>query len=332
MILFGKGKQAEKDLRARFADDKFAEWEAQVIDALDVDFSLVRREIHSLEEFEQQLKTPFLANAQKIFYRGERVDERSRPLIPTIFRNRQALFGDGDAVAKVTADFVYDFYSRDGSYMHLYEKVMDAHPRQDLYRLFAFSQHYLDVSPFVDFTKSLYVALSFALKNRKSFEAPLVLYTVKILDDDNYTQSIVTANQWLADYKVYVFRRREDYIKNLIQGGAAGLRQMLAQMEREGEDLAQMGNAPSAKLIDIPTNDLMRYQQGVFLLLTNFSLKFNGYPTKNIREDFEVTKWILDAEICPALLKMIEAEAPWYNYECLLDVKTGFEKAAKFGL
>ena len=59
---------------------------------------------------------------------------------------------------------------------------------------------------------------------------------------------------------------------------------------------------------------------------------FNGYPTKNIREDFEVTKWILDAQICPALLQMIEQEAPWYNYDCLLDVKTGFEKAAKFDL
>ena len=29
---------------------------------------------------------------------------------------------------------------------------------------------------------------------------------------------------------------------------------------------------------------------------------------------------------------MIEWEAPWYNYDCLLDVKTGFEKAAKFDL
>lgn len=28
-----KAKQTEKDLRTRFADDKFAEWEAQVIDA-----------------------------------------------------------------------------------------------------------------------------------------------------------------------------------------------------------------------------------------------------------------------------------------------------------
>ena len=76
-----KAKQTEKDLRTRFADDKFAEWEAQVIDALDVDFSLVRREVHTMEEFEQQLKAPSLENKEKIFYRGERVDDRARPLM-----------------------------------------------------------------------------------------------------------------------------------------------------------------------------------------------------------------------------------------------------------
>ena len=319
-----KEKQTEKDLRTRFADDKFAEWEAQVIDALDVDFSLVRREVHTMEEFEQQLKVPFLENKEKIFYRGERVDDRARPLIPTIFRNRQALFDNGDAVAKVTADFVYDFYSRD------YQKGLQLYSSGVL--IMDKCADLLDVSPFVDFTKSLYVSLSFALKNRQVYPAPLALYTVKIRDEGDYTESLATANAWLEDYKVYVFRRREDYIKSLMQSGAAGLRQMLRQMERERQDMVLMGNAPSAKLIGIPTNDLMRYQQGVFLLLTDFSLMFNGYPTKNIREDFEVTKWILDAEICPALLQMIEREAPWYNYDCLLDVKTGFEKAAKFDL
>ncbi len=59
-----------------------------------------------------------------------------------------------------------------------------------------------------------------------------------------------------------------------------------------------MGNAPSATLIGIPTNDLMRYQQGVFLLLTDFffSLRCSmAIPPRIFREDFEVTKWILDA-------------------------------------
>ena len=77
MHFITKAKQTEKDLRTRFADDKFAEWEAQVIDALDVDFSLVRREVHTMEEFEQQLKAPFLENKEKILPR--RAGGRSCP-------------------------------------------------------------------------------------------------------------------------------------------------------------------------------------------------------------------------------------------------------------
>lgn len=65
MHFITKAKQTEKDLRTRFADDKFAEWEAQVIDALDVDFSLVRREVHTMEEFEQQLKAPFWSTKKR---------------------------------------------------------------------------------------------------------------------------------------------------------------------------------------------------------------------------------------------------------------------------
>lgn len=118
-----KAKQTEKDLRTRFADDKFAEWEAQVIDALDVDFSLVRREVHTMEEFEQQLKAPFLENKEKIFYRGERVDDRARPLIPTIFRNRQALFDNGDAVAKVTKCGLSGWYV-DAPATHVYTNIV----------------------------------------------------------------------------------------------------------------------------------------------------------------------------------------------------------------
>ena len=47
MHFIKKAKQTEKDLRTRFADDKFAEWEAQVIDALDVDFSGAPRGAHN---------------------------------------------------------------------------------------------------------------------------------------------------------------------------------------------------------------------------------------------------------------------------------------------
>ncbi|MCD7797531.1 MAG: hypothetical protein LUG95_08055 [Clostridiales bacterium] len=40
--------------------------------------------------------------------------------------------------------------------------------------------------------------------------------------------------------------------------------------------------SPTAKLIDIPTNDLMKYQQGVFLLLNKFSIIDSNYLTKAV--------------------------------------------------
>lgn len=333
MKFFDKDKidriNLEKEKISRLQDEKIADFEAQIMGQLDVDFSLVEQRVHTMEEFESQLKAPFLQHSGNIFYRGERVNDRSRPLIPTIFRNRNALFDSGEAVAEVDADFVYDYYSRVGDYLALYKRVMDENPQASMYRLCAFSQHYLDVSPFVDFTKSLYVSLSFALKNRKVYQDNLVLYTVKIINEADYTQEESVANRWLKDYRVYVFRRREDYIRELISGGGRQLRQMMQQMDKEKLELFKIGNSPSAKLISIPTNDLMRYQQGVFLLLTDFKLMFDAYPTKSIRDDFEVTKWIISKDICPQLLELVNTEAPWYSYDCLLDVKKAFQKAAR---
>ena len=51
--------------------------------------------------------------------------------------------------------------------------------------------------------------------------------------------------------------------------------------------------SPTGKLIDIATNDLMKFQQGVFLLLSDFNLVNRLYLTKNVRNSFKITKYIL---------------------------------------
>lgn len=325
-------KNIENEIISKFRDEKFSDLEAQIINQLDVDFSLVKQEIKTMQQFDSLLKSPFLKKDKKIFYRGERVNDRSRPLIPTILRNRDALFDKDDVIADVDADFIFDYYSRLGDYIDLYEKVMAPAKKDEMYRLCAFSQHYLDISPFVDFTKSLYVALSFGLKNRSEYKDDLVLYTVQIIDENDYTEDEATANRWLEAYHVYVFKRREEYVRDVLSGKAGNLLSAVRQVEQEKESLLKMGTSPSAKMIDIPTNDLMRFQQGVFLMLTDFKLVFENYPTKSIRNDFNVTKWIINKELCPKLLKMIEKEAPWYSYDCLLDVKKAFSKAAESSL
>lgn len=46
--------------------------------------------------------------------------------------------------------------------------------------------------------------------------------------------------------------------------------------------------------IDVPTNTRMKFQQGVFMLLTDFQLFNDTYLTKNIRDSFEINKYIID--------------------------------------
>ena len=46
----------------------------------------------------------------------------------------------------------------------------------------------------------------------------------------------------------------------------------------------------------------MKFQQGVFMLLTDFQLFNDTYFTKNIRDSFEINKYIIDKEICPVLV------------------------------
>lgn len=73
-----------------------------------------------------------------------------------------------------------------------------------LYEICSFAQHYYHLSPLIDFTKSLYPSLSFALKDRKIFNDDIVLYVLKLRDMEDYTQDIKVADEWLKDLNVYV--------------------------------------------------------------------------------------------------------------------------------
>ena len=78
--------------------------------------------------------------------------------------------------------------------------------------------------------------------------------------------------------------------------------------------------SPVAKLIDIPTNDLMKYQQGVFLLLNNFSLVDSMYLTKSVRRGFVIKKYIINGALCGELKSYLAANAPQYRYKCLMNI------------
>ena len=51
------------------------------------------------------------------------------------------------------------------------------------------------------------------------------------------------------------------------------------------------------------------------------------YLTKNVRSSFKITKYILSKDICADLVRMIAAEAPWYRFSRLLEIKDGLNAA-----
>lgn len=313
------GDLMEKRLNALSEFNKALEYE------LDLDFSVSEKHINSIEEFEKLLKKPFNEKSKMIFYRGERINDPSRPLVPTLLRNRELLMKDDELIVDIDSRFLREFYANKGQFLSVYEKVFSKVSQYRLYELCSFCQHYLNISPFIDFTKSLYVAVSFALKGRKEIDRDFVIYTAEISNSDYYTKDIVVAECWLNDYKVSVFNSADEIFNfKSIRFSPSAVKKAKQAFENRAKEIY-----PKAKLIDIPTNDLVKYQQGVFLMLTDFSLVHKSYLTKNLREDFLITKYVVDKSLCSELGKMISSEAPWYEYDCLLDIKTAMQKAVK---
>ena len=284
---------------------------------LDFDFHLDKKRITSVSEFEENLLKPYL-QGERIFYRGERKDDITRPLLPSIFRKKEFLFSSANRVNLVNADFLYSYYSKLGDYLKLYESIVGKADVNKMYSFLAFSQHYLGISPLIDFSKSPYSALSFALKDREEYKEDILIYTLEIKDDSDYTNSIETADRWIKDYSVLVFR---DITRLDIESPFEALEDYKTILENaKGKKSPFDMNTPSAKLIDVPTNDLMRYQQGVFLLLDDFSLVGKQYLTKKIRDDFNVKKWLISKDICPELYKMLLDENPYYSYKYITNL------------
>lgn len=281
-------------------------------DSLDFDYSVGEIYVDSMETFQKELMNPFKDPTRHIYYRGERVSQLNRPLLPTMYRDKGTLLKGNNYHVEVDSDYLLDYYRSYGGYVDLYNATFGNAGKYRLYDLCAFSQHYLNNSPLIDFTKSLYVALSFGLKEKTAFEDDGVIYAVEIEDlNNNYTTDKVVAECWLNDYhvSVYDFSRSED---------SPEMRAAKAQAQR---------TSPTAKLIDIATNDLMKFQQGVFLLLSDFSLVNRLYLTKNVRDSVNIKKYILSKDICADLVAMVANDTPWYRFSQLLEIKDGIHSA-----
>lgn len=292
-------------------------------DVFDVSFSVSEIQIDSMDSFLKRLDKPFREN-ENIYYRGERINTASRRLIPTYLRNDKPCFSDRtEKLINLNSRTLYDFYMGNKQFSTVYSTLYGEASVDKMYNMTAFAQHYLDISPFIDFSKSLYVAVSFALKGREKAQDNFVIYTAYDIGDDDTTSDINEVNLWLENYNVNIVNtaKVEEINKFLTDRQLRKLPDIrnLQTGIKKLEDIFN-GVSPTAKLIDIPTNDLMKYQQGVFLLLNDFSLVDSQYLTKTIRQSFVINKYVIDKNLCSELREYIIKNAPQYRYECLMDI------------
>lgn len=300
---------------------------AKINENLDYDFSTVSRRIETMAEFDELIMTDFHSGRQ-LFYRGERINDKSRHLLPTMLRNSKQFSSDNDlGIVHFDSQFLLNYYSGLGNFVNVFSSTMGKVDVDNLYEICAFAQHYCHFSPLIDFTKSVYPSLSFALKDREMFEEDIILYTLELRDKEDYTNDINVANQWLKNLSVYACHFDEKYLKKAIRE-MINNKQLTSMPEEFKLYLEQLTSLPSprARLIDVPTNTRMKFQQGVFLLLTDFHFT-NTYFTKSVRDQFSITKFIISKDICPDILKMIHTDTPWYSYKYLMDVEGAFKEA-----
>lgn len=300
----------------------------RISENLDFDFSAVSKRIETMDEFNELIMNDFL-NGKRLFYRGERIDDPNRHLLPTMLRHSKELLKDSDlGIIHIDSEFIYDYYSHLGNFVDVFSSTMGKVDADHLYEICAFAQHYCDFSPLIDFTKSVYPSLSFAIKDRESFDDDIVLYLLELKDMNDYTNNIDVANKWISDLSVYAGHFDDKAVKSAVRDMISN-KQLPIIPDDFRKHLERLGLNPSprAKLIDVPTNTRMKFQQGVFLLLTDFQLFNVTYFTKNIREQFSITKFIINKDICDDIRRLINERAPWYSYKYLTDVEGAFKEA-----
>lgn len=305
----------------------------KIEDALDINFNVSIIKIDSFEEFEEELYKPF-TEGDKVFYRGERISSYERRLIPTLLRKESSDLKklQVEKFVNINSQTLYNTYTSKKQFLDIYKLLYGEPDIHSMYNMTAFAQHYLDLSPLIDFTKSLYVAASFAIKGREEVNDDFVIYTVRDISGNNTTKETEQVNEWLESYNVSIINLvpANEIRKRIAQRKQLELKQPKEIIEDiKNRDIIKEFKrfegiapylSPSAKLIDIPTNDLMKFQQGVFLLLDGFNLIDSKYLTKEIRQEFEIKKYIIDKDLAYDVSKMIYTDAPEYRFECLLNI------------
>lgn len=223
-----------------------------------------------------------LESDEYIFYRGE--SSSKYELIPSIYRD----------INSNTEFYDYKYL------LNKYKNILSFTNKKMNYKFLSLMQHYGLNSPFIDFTKNPKIALYFSIYDKntgliKSIKNDVAIYKVKLLNHNQYITKLSSANSLIRKYNV-------QYISDVSK-----------EISFEEISLDKIG-APDSYFIDIPTNDRIDIQEGLFLYLNNFMISKNGFICNKLNDDALIIKYIIPKDVINKNLNRLDILLNEYKY------------------
>lgn len=265
----------------------------------------IKEEILAINEYEQIRKE----SNEKVYFRGQCLSQWR--MWPSVFRELKGniVFDDG----------YYNALLKNYKLDMKFNDIMRKGVKQNAYQKYAFIQHACSYSPLIDFTRSEQIATSFALSNTSSFnlfnENDSAIYELTLLNRNNvylkkqdardflkYTMMLDIIEKPVCIGKTYTLKTSSGGSKTITISSLPVLVKLMT---------------PKYKIIDIPTNDRMVYQQGAFVCFYD-CLCINGYILYELINDINIVKKIIPAHSKKKIIKSIYDERQ-YDQEHLLN-------------
>lgn len=186
------------------------------------------------------------------------------------------------------------------------EKISSQH---DYVRFLFYLQHSVSLSPFIDITENVWVALSFALQQfqetpGKEKQGDAALYAFEIKGNKGNNKAVLTTQKQV-----------QEVLNNL----SIGINKINVSKENVESYILNINGAQFK-------NDRMMYQKGSFLLLNNYSINVDNislqkYSDKQIR----IVKFILSKEVLGVLYSELRDQQPKYTIKYLYDPYLAFK-------
>lgn len=298
-----KGKNISQFIEGIDGNEKIDYYSIHLIGNM-VDLHVIFRLFNMKEYLSDDLENLGDVSKEKdnLWFRGQTNSKWS--FVPSFFRNN-------NETKLWTWNTILQEYASKPSAPSLVEKLLeiDIDPNINPYKFLAFIQHAISFSPLIDFSKNSRVALSFALSNQS-----------KILDFYKDESCVYRLN--ISDFKVLKkLSEIDEVIKNVrIQSFKESTNVSTIIQNQLWKDLLLEKTSSVVHLINLPTNDRMLYQKGVFALFDNVIIIGNEiYFSKNKIGFFRqnLKKFIIKAETKESLIAELYNKNPQYHHRYL---------------